>query len=222
MCQRRRSDIGEKWTLRKLGNYKEKEGKFGKTRCTEEKRVFLRPYPKHMHTKGSHTVLFCLCHLLQLLLLQRVYYVCQASFAALWSAKRWSAQQVTSLPGPLLRLVWGSGIVPEGVQGTYFIAVRFLQDKQKLERWQQGIAFVFNDEFFCILSELHWAFLTDFHSNAVITRFLPLRSALANSNGLFLAFSFCIFNRASCTRKWDMTSEKLRWNDEVHFHRAYP
>lgn len=41
-----------------------------------------------MHTKGNHTVLLCLCHLLQLLLLQRVHYVCQASFAAFWSAKR--------------------------------------------------------------------------------------------------------------------------------------
>lgn len=80
----------------------------------------------------KHTILLCLCHLLQLLLLQCVHHVCQASFAALGSSKRWSAQQVTSLPGPLLRLVRGCGIVPEGVEGTYFIAVRFLLDKQKL------------------------------------------------------------------------------------------
>lgn len=26
----------------------------------------------------------------------------------------------------------------------------------------------------------------------------------------------------SFTAKWNMTSEKLRWNDEVHFHRAHP
>lgn len=32
-------------------------------------------------------------------------------------------------------------------------------------------------------------FLTDFHSNAVITRFLLLRSALTKSNGPFLAFT---------------------------------
>lgn len=44
----------------------------------------------HAHTHantGSHTVLLCLCHLLQLLLLQRVHYVCQASFAALRRAE---------------------------------------------------------------------------------------------------------------------------------------